>query len=212
MTSPQEQQTLTQELRQILAKAEANNTGTRAWRGFKLEQGRQLLELAARSPRMHVLDLSFDGDFNAVYTIRMPVPRWPVGERLRIGSECVFHVRYEEHWRWEAPPGWGPVGIVAPEDVFAPNLAPALRGAICLGRLPPGITVKDCTLLSYYVISMQQYSIDENDPLGVLNPIACEFFRRHPEYLPLTHAGLFEPWEPEDTPEQNPGDCDGRNE
>jgi hypothetical protein len=28
-----------------------------------------------------------------------------------------------------------------------------------------------------------------------MNPLACDFYRSHPDYLPLTRAGLLDPWE-----------------
>jgi hypothetical protein len=51
-------------------------------------------------------------------------------------------------------------------------------------------------LLGYYLASLQDYTLDERDPHGVLNAAACEYYRCHPEYLPLTRAGLFDPWNP----------------
>ena len=52
-------------------------------------------------------------------------------------------------------------------------------------------------MLGYYLVSLQDYTLDERDPHGVLNSAACEFYRCHPQYLPLTRAGLFDPWSPD---------------
>ena len=81
-------------------------------------------------------------------------------------------------------------------------MLPSLQGAICLGTLPAGVALKELVLLGYYALSLQDRVLDETDPHGVLNIPACEFYRNHPEYLPLTHAGLADPWQP---PEEDNG-------
>jgi len=182
----------------LLRQASENNTGRRDWREWKQDQGQALADMISAAERMSLLDLCLDGDFNAVVAIRMPVPRWPKNGRLRIGHRAVFHLHYEDRWRWEAPAGWMPLGIFEPPDIFAPNMAPSLRGAICLGKtLPAGIPVTEIIVLGYYAVTLQNRDMDETDPAGVLNVQACEFFRNRPEYLPLTDAGLFEDWEPD---------------
>jgi hypothetical protein len=173
----------------------AENDGPRPWREWKANSLRELVELADRSPRMWLLAAGLRGDLNANYAIRMPVPRWPMNDQLPIDNLAVFHLRYEESWRWESPPSWAPLGLWQPLDPFHPNMRPALRGAICLGKLPAGIAVKEIALLGYFALCLQDLGLDESDPDGVMNPHACEYYRRHPEYLPLTRAGLFDPWE-----------------
>jgi hypothetical protein len=173
----------------------SGNDGPRAWHEWKANALRELVELANRSPRMWLLAAGLRGDFNADYAIRMPVPRWPVAGRLVIDDLAIFHLHYQEQWRWESPPSWAPLGLWQPIDPFHPNMRPALRGACCLGKLPPGVSVKEIALLGYYALSLQDLGLDETDPYGVMNPEACEFYRQHPEYLPLTRAGLFDPWE-----------------
>jgi len=32
----------------------------------------------------------------------------------------------------------------------------------------------------------------------VLNPHACEYYRDHPEFMPLTRTGLLDPWSPQE--------------
>ncbi len=181
----------------LLEQGLAANGGGRAWREWKAAEARSVIDLAAAAERMEILALSLQGDFDLAYRIRMPVPRWPANGKLVIGSSAVFHLHYEEAWRHESPPGWAPLGLFDPLDPFHPNMRPALRGAICLGHLPPGVPIKEIVLLGYYALSLQDRVLDESDPNGVLNPDACEFYRQHPEHLPLTRAGLFDPWEGE---------------
>jgi hypothetical protein len=146
---------------------------------------------------MELLEVNLFGDLDVVYRIEMPVPRWPQQNQLVIGDHAVFHLVYQDEWRETPPPGWFPVGVFDPLDIFHSNARPALRGALCLGRLSAGIAPKELVLLGYYLLSLQDYSLDETDADGVLNLEACEFYRCHREYLPLTRAGLFDDWKPD---------------
>jgi hypothetical protein len=200
---------------ELLERARAGNTGKRPWQLWKsMEAGEvvNLFEWANRQsrrhagadadrlpPRVELYDVCLAGDLNMVYRVHMPVPLWPVAGKLRVGTSAVFHLTYREEWRWESPAGWEPLGLFEPMfDIFHPNAAPALRGAICLGGkgLPPGISPKELVLMGYYALALQNYVLDETDPHGVLNVEACSYFRSHNEYLPLTHAGLADPWQP----------------
>ena len=178
----------------LLQDALAENGGPRGWRGWKATAAKKFVELSDKAARrMELRELNLDGDISAVYTVDMPVPQWPVDGQLRIGDRAVFHLHYEDRWRWESPEGWAPLGLLQPLDAFHPNCKPALRGAICLGDLPPNVKPKEIALLGYHTLTLQAVLLDETDPNGVMNSRASEFFRNHPEYMPLTEAGLFEP-------------------
>lgn len=183
--------------RRLLERALRRNGGARDWQGWKAGSAEDFMAMAAKAPRMNVLELSLDGDLNIVYHIEMPVPRWPIDGQLRLGSYAVFHLHYEELWRWEPFPGWAPVGLFDPLDPFHPNCRPHFRGAICLGVVPPSTKPTELALLGFHTLCLQTVSLDETDPLGVLNVEACRFYRDHPEYVPLSRAGLFEPLEAE---------------
>jgi hypothetical protein len=192
------------------------NGGARDWRDFKASASRELIDLANRAPRVGILGLSLEGDLHAAYTVQMPVPRWPHSGRLIIGKEVVFHLMYQESWRWESPPSFLPLAITSPFDIFHPNCRPsALPVAapglgiipvpgvmVCLGDLPPGTPPKEIMLLGYYAVTLQDRILDELDPKGVFNPAACAYYRDHPQYLPLTRTGLLDPWTPTD-PQEN---------
>jgi hypothetical protein len=171
----------------------ARNSGPRGWRGWKQSAAKGFVKLAnAAAARMEVREISLEGDMTLVYSIEMPVPRWPVDGQLRIGERAIFHLRYEDRWRWESPEGWAPLGLLDPLDPYHPNCKPALRGAICLGDLPPNVKPKELALLGYYTLTLQAVLLDETDPNRVMNSQASDFFRSHPEYMPLTEAGLFD--------------------
>ncbi len=173
------------------------NGGGRSFSQWKAAAVDEVVDLANQAPRMQLLEINLHGDLDLVYGIRMPVPRWPHGDELVIADHAIFHLVYRDEWRVDAPPGWAPLGVFAPLDIFHPNSKPALRGALCLGNLAAGIAPKELILLGYYLASLQDYTLDESDPDGVLNPEACEWYRCHPQYLPLTRAGLFDDWKPE---------------
>jgi len=183
---------------ELLQRALATNSGRREWREFKAEQARELLELCAKSPRMTLLGLDLSGDFAALYGIAMPVPCRPIGDQLRIVSRAIFNLRYAEEWRWQPPAGFEPLGVLEPFDLFGPNMVAAPHGGVCLGHIPAGITVREIVLLGYFAVTLQTYQLNEVDPQGILNPAACEYFRLHQEWLPLTRAGLFDEWNPAD--------------
>lgn len=196
----------------ILERARANNFGKRPWQVWKSFEAGEVVDLFEKSnkqaaaaggdaancggPRVELLNIDFQSDLHIAYRVQMPVPRWPVDGKLQLGSSADFHLHYQEQWRWEAPAGWEPLGLFDPPDAYHPNMRPSLRGAICLGELPAGVPPKELVLMGYYALSLQNHVLDETDPHGVLNIPACEFYRNHQEYLPLTHAGLADPWQP----------------
>ncbi|MBM4070396.1 MAG: hypothetical protein FJ271_15785 [Planctomycetes bacterium] len=184
-------------MREMLAVAQARVGGNIDWREWKKGQAARFVDLALKAPRLHLHSLDLSGDVEMVYEIAMPAPRWPTVEGLVLANRAVFHLVYQEGWRWESPAGWMPMGILEPFDIFHPNCrpSPGLRGAICLGNLPPGTQLTELVLLGYYAISNQLCGVDETSPQGILNPFACEYYRDHPEYRPLTRAGLLDPWE-----------------
>lgn len=183
-------------LRRLLAEAVQRVGGRRPWRIWKQREAEDIIALAEKAPRLEVLEMDLQGDLAVVYRIRMPVPRTPRNGELQIGQEAIFHLVYQESWLWESPQGWAPLGLLFPPDPFHPEARPALRGALCLGRLPPGTRPTEIILLGYYMLSLQAIQLNELDPNGVLNAEACDYFRSsHPEYVPLTRAGLCEPLE-----------------
>jgi len=172
-----------------------HNGGGRGWRQWKARSLEEVMDLILRSPRMEPLGASLEGDFDIDFAIRCPVPRWPKQDRLVIGDRVVCHLRYQDQWRFESPPGWGPVSIAWPHDVFSSNSLPHLRGALCLGDLPPNAKPIQIILAAYDALTLQSHNLDETHPAGVLNALASDFYRRRPQYLPLTTAGLLDPAE-----------------
>lgn len=169
--------------------------GDKTWKLWKIAALDEVLEMFRRALRAELLHADLHGDFELTYKISMPVPRQPRDGRLVIGDEAVFHLIYPDEWRFEPPPGAMPVGLLHPFDIFAPAARPALRSILCFGKyLPVGILPKELILLGYHVVALQIARFDETDPAGLFNFEACDFFRDHPEHVPLTEAGLFEDW------------------
>jgi hypothetical protein len=184
--------------RALAVAALARNTGDRRWRGWKESQLGDIAECIRETPRLTLLDVSLDGDFNAILSISTPVPRWPRENCLRVAGSVVVHLNYQSHWLTDPPPPWMPAGLLWPFDIFLPNARPAPRGDLCLGAVAPGTPVLELLLLTYYAVSLQTATLDETE--GVMNPLASEFYRQHPELLPLTRTGLQEPWSPAELP------------
>jgi hypothetical protein len=183
-------------LNTILAHVTANNGGGRAWRQWKQVAAERLADLIGKSPRMDLYELNLECDLEAVLEIRCPVPRGPENDRLVIGDRAVCYLLYQDHWRFEAPPGWALFGVLWPEDIFHSNVnnaRPEWRGALCLGGLPPNTQPTQIVLAAYEALTLQTINTDESDPAGVLDPEASEFYRRHPQHLPLTRAGVLDP-------------------
>jgi hypothetical protein len=180
--------------RLVRDRALAGVAGPRSARQWKTDALQEVFHMADRAPRLEILQADLYGDFEMIYRIDVPTPCWPDGDQLTIGNFAIFHLVYLDRWREEPPPGWGPLGIVAPQSLFHPNARAGLRGelALCLGSLPAGIPPAEIILLGYFLVSLQDLTLDERDPNGLLNPFASEYFRCRPNYVPLTRAGLFE--------------------
>ena len=178
-----------------LDEALLRNGGGRAWRAWKAGQLEEVMkDLASASPRIELLHIELTGDLELVYGVEMPVPLAPTNGVLELAAAAVFRLVFRENWTWESPPGWGPLAVLAPRSIWHPNVAADLKGVVCLGALPPNTHLKEIILLGYYTLTLQQMALDEADPAGVLNSAACDYYRSHPEYLPLCGEGLLEPW------------------
>lgn len=180
---------------EILADALRNNAGTASWKRWKAHSAQDIVALANEAPRMTLLDLSIAGDFKLAYHIHMPVPVRNGDSELRVVDGAVFCMRYLDEWRTEPPPPYAILGALHPHGLFHPNVRRGPISTICVGDVPAGVMPREIVLLGYYALSNQQLTIDETDPQGVLMFEACDFYRNHPEYVPLTRAGLTEPWE-----------------
>ena len=175
------------------------NGGGRGFKHWKAKALQKIIELADASPRMQIGSVDLRNDLVLMYRIRQPVPRFPQEGKLTVGDSVTYHLVYTEAWRHSPPPPWGPVGVLAPPDIWHPNTRPALRSALCFGEIPPSIEPCELICLGYFLTTLQAYQLDEQDPHGVFNAAASEFYRGKPEYLPLTDKGLFDDWKMEDS-------------
>jgi hypothetical protein len=185
------------------------NGGNRGWRLWKETHVKEIVEVCKRAERMSMLDISLGGDLDLAYEIRQPVPLLPRPDgQLVIGKKVIYHLHFEEDWSFEPPAPWEILGVIQPKGIWHPNVSPTLDGRICLGtfgekgkaaegslsRMSP----KEILMAGFFAVQLDNLVLDERDPNGILNPIACSYFRDHDEYLPLTRAGLFEPWNDEE--------------
>jgi hypothetical protein len=184
----------------IAQRALAEVSGSRQWKRYKLQAFEEFAEMADRSERMELLQADLSGDFDVAYRIKQPCPRTPHNGELVVGEEVIYHLHYEESFLFEPPPPWLPLRVCAPRDIWHSNCVmqeKGLPGFICLGDLfgllvsaPP----KEIALAGYFAMALRDISLDVQNPLGVLNIAAVNYYLEHPEYLPLTFAGLFDEW------------------
>src|SRR6516165_481982 len=84
---------------EMLERALSVNGGGRDWRGWKEAGAMDVVDLAAKAPRLEIFSMDLTGDAHFTYGIRMPVPRWPEQDRLLISPAAVFDLHYQEEWR-----------------------------------------------------------------------------------------------------------------
>lgn len=185
-----------QHSRRVVEQALAANTGKRPWRATKENALRDVLAVTEQTSRVRVLAADIEGDLSLFLWLRAPAPCWPTNGQLGIATEAIVHLCYQELWLSEAPHGQAPAGIIQPFNFYAPNAAPAPRASLCLGVLPAGLPVSELLQLTYLALTLQTLTLDETE--GVLNPHACDFYRDHPQFIPLTRTSLLEPWSPEE--------------
>lgn len=71
-----------------------------------------------------------------------------------------------------------------PADVWHPNIRPPF---MCLGRMRPGTPLVDLLYQIYEIITYQNVEMREHN---ALNPLACNWARRHPELFPVNRIPL----------------------
>ncbi len=174
---------------ELLADARRGAGGNRTWRERKLAEARSLLALATVAPRMSVKHMSLITDLRSVVHLRLPVPCRIGGGDLAIAHEALIGVRYPPEALFRALPGTAFVQVLLPVGVFHSNVSEPPVQTVCLGaKLLPGISVTELVMMSYRALSMQEYTLDERDPAGILNVDAARWWQRNTHRIPLTPA------------------------
>ncbi len=186
--------------RRVAEQALAHVSGSRGWKLYKRQSFDEFAQMAERSQRIEIIAADLSGDFDLLYAIDQPCSRAPQNGELVVGERAVFALHYEEQFTYEPAEPWIPLRVCEPRNIFHPNCNTTglwAPGSICLGSMLSTLVsapLTEIVLEGYFILSLQNISLDVEDPQGILNPIAVNYFLEHPEYLPLTSAGLFDPW------------------
>ena len=190
---------LTEPYAAMLEQARGMAGGDRAWRERKLAEAHALLGLASIAPRMSVEHLTLETDLRAMVRLQMPVPCRFGGGDLAIAQQALIGVRYPREALSQALPGTVFCQLMLPMGVFHPNVNEPPVQVLCLGaKLLPGIPVTELVMMSYRALSVQEFTIDERDSAGILNPVAARWWQRNTHRIPLTKAPFLAPVEGQD--------------
>jgi hypothetical protein len=167
--------------------ARASAGGARFWKERMFAESRDLCALAGLAPRMELQRLDLATQLTAIVRLRMPVPcRFGDGD-LVIAQEATLGIRYPREVLRASLPGTAFVQVLQPFGVFVPTVAAGPVQVACLGdKLPVGIRVIELLLMTFRSLALQDYTIDERDPAGVMCADAARYYQRHTNWLPLT--------------------------
>ena len=168
-----------------------SSRGPRLWRLRKQHEARRLLALAqtAGASRMNIMMLDLDEDLRAVFRLRVPVALRPGPDgKLRTADEAVLGMKYPPLALTVPLPGFFAVSLLHPaHDAFYPNVSDVGGQRLCLGaQMPVGIPVTELVILTYGLLGMLTVQLDSQDPAGVMNIEAAEWWQQNQHLMPLT--------------------------
>ncbi|MFQ5503612.1 MAG: hypothetical protein ACE5F1_02315 [Planctomycetota bacterium] len=173
----------------LLEEATSASQGSPVWRTRKRIEAHDLLALAEIASRLEVETLDLTVSLRAVVRLRVPVPCKPrSADSVVIASGAVLGLSYPQAALLRRLRGFPFVQILAPRDVWLPNVGSGPLQILCLGdSLLQGIRVTELLLLAYRALSMQEVELDELSPLGVYHLEAARYWQdRGPAAIPLT--------------------------
>jgi hypothetical protein len=180
--------------RALLGVAEKVCGGPPACRQRKLAEARELLALAQISDRLVVHWLDLSADLRAKVELRVPVACLPdPNGPLQVAPRALLGIIYPEKAAILPQPGFAFVRILAPGPVWHSNVSHDPNQVLCLGTsLPAGVPLKEIILMTYGALSLQTTQLDRQDPAGVLNPAAGDWWQHNPSLIPLTREPFLQ--------------------
>ena len=164
-----------------------SNTTRRQWDLKRQSILRELQEIDSASPVFDVLQVENRADeIRAIAVFKVATLVRPNNDELRTRGPTITGIRYHKDFIRRSPIPWEIVTVLSPHDAYHPN---SRSGALCLGRPPAGIAMKDVLHLTYAAITLQSFDAVE---WHGLDAEAAAFVRRHVEELPLLETGLLE--------------------
>jgi hypothetical protein len=127
----------------------------------------------------------------------MPVPCRPGQGELVIAHQALLGVRWPVEVLSQSLPGPAFVQVLLPQGVFHPSVAKGHIQALCLGaQLPVGIKVTELVLMSYRAVTLQDHTLDVQDPAGVFRADAAIWWQSNTHRIPLTAEPFLSVAEP----------------
>lgn len=180
--------------RLFLEQAHGASGGDPAWRARKKREATELLALSQIAPpgRLFVEALDMRESLRAVVSLGVPVPCRPNEKNeLRLAKAALLGIQYPQEAVRQMLPGPAFVQILAPADVWLPQVRQPDQ-PLCLGvKLPAGIRVRSLVLMAYGALSMQAIQLDEFDSAGVFNSEAARWWQQNMRRVPLTRAAFL---------------------
>jgi len=173
-----------------LEAASARNGGSAAWQARKIAELHDMLAIQQMGGPIRILGADLSSDLQVMIEMRAPVPCRPdPAAGLRIAPQALLGLVYRHEATHLPQPGASFVFLLAPEDIWHPNVGPpgGPVQALCLGpTIPPGFPVKHLLLLTYISLTMMSAQFDQLDAAGVLNPEAADWWQHNARLLPLS--------------------------
>tara|TARA_R110002096_G_scaffold24760_25_gene78048 strand:+ start:386 stop:1015 length:630 start_codon:yes stop_codon:yes gene_type:complete len=171
------------------------NAGNAIWRSRKKNEIHDFLALAQVSKRIRIRTIDLSVDLRILFDFFCPVPTLPhVDQDLVIRDRATLGLTYTEDSVRNSKPGYSFLQILSPSQVWLPNVSDEEVGiqALCLGAiLPPGILIKELTLLAYAALTMQSVQLDALDSAGVMNGKSAQWWKINQHRFPLTQDSFI---------------------
>jgi len=162
--------------------------GGRIWELRKKALTQEIRDMASRSPVLRLESLEDLGDeIRAAVGFNIKTLVRPLEGEVRTGGPVLVGIRYHRSYLRTPPPSAGIVTVLAPHDVYHPNLGVG-RG-LCLGSPPVGITMENILCQCFAALTLSSYNSIEWQGL---DPSAARFVRANAHRFPLLDTGLFE--------------------
>ena len=176
--------------RRLLEQAEHAARGSAVWRLRKQAELREILCLAQIAPyRLHIQAIEFGAEpLSLTIALHVPVPLRPGTDGvLPRADAALIQLHYPMEICRQPVHGVAFAAIVAPSNVFHPNVRPEKPQVLCLGTvLPRGMPLREIIVLSYLSLSLQSVTMSEKDVAGVMNLPAARYYQANMSVVPLT--------------------------
>jgi hypothetical protein len=148
-------------------------------------------DYAARSPVMELKDIIDWGvEWRCVVSFDTKTLAEDLGGEIIVDEgPIIVGIRYHERWLSEAPHPFAIATILAPANIFHPNIA--YTGAACMGHPPAGFSLESVLNQLWAGLTLN-LKVANTIPGDVANARAAEYVRTTAERYPFTRKGLFE--------------------